>query len=330
MKCSRILPLFLAIGSLLGVGCAAPQSPPVAAAGAGPAPIASACDEARDRTAIRAMAGSYDVVFTFEETEPLSAGYAARPLSRSDATEFVAVLEDVPGRVSLQHVLVVGAGKDAHVIKHWRQDWSFQDRQILEFLGKRSFKQRQLTEAEATCSWTQAVFEVDDAPRYEGFGRWEHAASGSVWQSNETWRPLPRREYTKRSDYDVLVGTNRHRITATGWEHEQDNIKLVLEPRHSLVKERGLNRYTRVDAAATQPASDYWVKSAGFWKQVREEWARVLTTHPQLTLRSEVDGKRLYELLFSRLDDAAAARADTPTYVRDSIGKYLLVAPSSP
>ena len=48
-----------------------------------------------------------------------------RGRDRSAATELVTLLENAPGRVSLQHVLVVGTS----VVKHWRQDWSFEDRE---------------------------------------------------------------------------------------------------------------------------------------------------------------------------------------------------------
>ena len=47
-----------------------------------------------------------------------------------------------------------------------------------------------------------------------------HGGGVSTWISDETWRPLPRREFSVRKDYDVLVGTNRHTITAQGWVQE--------------------------------------------------------------------------------------------------------------
>nr|WP_286803404.1 DUF6607 family protein [Acinetobacter sp. UBA2063] len=71
----------------------------------------------------------------------------------------------------------------------------------------------------------QTVWQVDDSPRYAGLGRWTKDNGVTEWTSNETYRPLPRREHTIRNDYDVIIGTNRHALTATGWVHEQDNIK---------------------------------------------------------------------------------------------------------
>lgn len=282
------------------------------------------CDPQRDVAAIRAMAGSYDVDFTFEETEILTSGYQKRHLHRSAATELVTLIEDTLSSVSLQHVLVVGGG----VVKHWRQDWTFQDRELLEFRGRGVWERRTLSPEAVHCAWTQAVFGVDDSPRYEGYGRWTHDARGSVWESGETWRPLPRREYTTRSDYDVLVGVNRHRITAAGWEHEQDNVKLVLEPRHLLVREHGLNGYTRTNAAETQPAAVYWQSTAPFWKEVRAEWARVLAAHDRLSLEVETADKPIHEPLFARANAKGPADGvSASAFIHDAVAKYVL-APS--
>jgi len=311
----------LLLGLFLGVGgCAskaAPAVPPATPMAAKPL----TCDERVDRKAILAMAGSFRVAFDFEETEVLAPGYEKRPPLGTEALELVAVAADSKGRVSLQHLLLIDGG----VTKHWRQDWAFEDRELLEFKGRNTWAGRQVSADEARCSWTQAVFEVDDSPRYEGIGRWRHDAQGSVWQSNETWRPLPRREYTKRSDYDVLLGVNRHRITRTGWEHEQANVKLVLSPQHSLVRERGLNRYTRVDAETTALAASYWQATGVFWQLVRAEWTRVLAARTSLQLSTEVAGARLYEPLFERAE-ARVEPAATSVFIHETIARYLVGA----
>jgi hypothetical protein len=294
-------------------GAAAPHLAATAARGG--------CDRQRDAAAIVAMAGSFDVDFTFEETEVLTAGYQKHGLHRSAATELVALIEDTPSRVSLQHVLVVGGG----VVKHWRQDWTFEDRDLLEFRGKGLWERRTAPPEAVRCAWTQAVFGVDDSPRYEGYGRWAHDGRGSVWESGETWRPLPRREYTTRSDYDVLVGVNRHRITAAGWEHEQENVKLVLEPRHLLVREHGLNSYTRTKTAETEPAVAYWQSTAPFWKLVRAEWARILAPHDRVSLQVETSSNPIHEPLFARATaKGAAADAGASAFIREAVAKYVL------
>ena len=55
-------------------------------------------------------------------------------------------------------------------------------------------------------TWTQKVFQVDDSPRYEGYATWVHVDGRHYWDS-QTDGPLPRREYSKRSDYNVSKKT---------------------------------------------------------------------------------------------------------------------------
>jgi hypothetical protein len=136
----------------------------------------------------------------------------------------------------------------------------------------------------------------------------------------------PRREYTTRSDYDVLVGINKHRITKAGWEHEQENEKLVLEPRHLLVREHGLNRYSHCKPADTAVAAAYWQKSASFWQEVRAEWERVFQRAPRLNLRSEAAGKRLHELLFERATAGTPVDDATRAFIHETLEKYIVQA----
>jgi hypothetical protein len=70
---------------------------------------------------------------------------------------------------------------------------------------------------------------------------------------------LPRREYTKRSDYQVVEVVNRHTLTPADWIHEQDNTKIVLGSAgtHALAREVGVNSYSRI--------TDYDL-SAFFWR----------------------------------------------------------------
>ncbi|MEO0587771.1 MAG: DUF6607 family protein, partial [Planctomycetota bacterium] len=181
----------------------------------------------KDRKAILAMAGEYEVDFQFQETVTIVPGYELKDPYNSGATEFVEVVEDTGDRIVLQHILVMSDPKDAeakpHVVKHWRQDWVYQDTTLIEYRGNRIFETVELSADEVAGTWSQAVYQVDDSPRYEAIGSWSHIGDRSSWASKETWRPLPRREHTKRDDYQVMVARNRHTITPTGWVHEQDN-----------------------------------------------------------------------------------------------------------
>jgi hypothetical protein len=261
----------------------------------------------QDRRAILSLAGAYDVEFSFEETVALKQGYALHEPHNSHGMELVVVVTDEPMRIELQHLLVV----HETVVKHWRQEWVYENRDLLEFRGRGRWEHRVLSADQVAGTWTQRVFNVDDGPRYEGFGRWEHGANWHAWESNETWRPLPRREYSTRSDYQVLLGRNRHLLTPDGWVHEQDNAKLVLDaagkPTEVLALERGLNTYTHCDPADLKLAADYWDKTGAVWAQVRAEWSQLFAANPALALREKVDDKMLYVHLFDYLDQTSKA-----------------------
>jgi hypothetical protein len=159
------------------------------------------------------MLGNYQVRFNFDETVVLQPGYERREPKRSAAFEHVLLVEDTGKRISLQHILVMGGGS---VTKHWRQDWIYESPRHWVFVGKERFEPREREAAAIPGTWTQLVYEVNDAPRYAGDGKWNHKYGVSTWTSGRSWRPLPRREYTKRDDYQLINGENRHTITPLG------------------------------------------------------------------------------------------------------------------
>jgi hypothetical protein len=298
------------------------------------------CDPARDRAAILAMAGTFSVAFKFEETEALSPGYTPERPYLADATEVVIPLEASDTHVVLQHVLLLpkhGQQPAQKAQKHWRQDWTFEDTSLVEFQGRRVWERRKLAPAAVHCTWSQAVFEVDDGPRYESIGRFVHVGASdaddsarSEWTSQLTWRPLPRREYTHRDDYDVLLGTNQHVISRSGWLHAQDNVKLVLDGERRLVRERGLNQYRRIESAQAEVARSYLEHTANFWADVRAEWQSVLDHSPRVLVHQELSGKPLYETLFPMADvKSGPARDVQRAQIHAAIASYVEPQPDA-
>jgi hypothetical protein len=306
-------------------GCASTAAPSAPAA-----PAVAACDPARDRAAIKKMAGEFSVEFEFEETEVLTAGYQPRDAYRTAASEVVEILEDSERAVVLQHVLLVeDEDGEPAAMKHWRQDWRFEDSALVEYRGKDTWDRTTLAAGDVACTWSQAVYEVTDAPRYESVGRWQHDGAVSTWTSRETWRPLPRREYTKRSDYDVLVGTNKHVVRDDGWSHDQDNVKLVLADGRRLVREKGDNTYERTTLEGAPMARAYLARTAPFWQAVRARWSELLAGPAPVTVTFKVEGKTLYEHLFPMADRTPLpAPADLAKEVAGVIGAYVQPAPA--
>jgi hypothetical protein len=256
-----------------------------------------------DRQAILAMAGEYDVDFAFDETVVLQADYERQAPKRSGAHEAVIVVEDSGDRIVLQHLLLVG---DDHVIKHWRQDWVWQADERLVFTQDQTWDLQPLSAEDTKGQWTQCVYGVADAPRYCGTGAWNHRYGQATWTSDRSWRPLPRREYTTRDDYNALNVENRHTITPHGWTHEQDNSKVVRDGTNSqavIAREFGFNDYRRTEDIDFSPAYAYWAKTAAYWAQVRQQWDERFA-HGGVRLATDVDGSEIIEGLFGLADQA--------------------------
>lgn len=281
---------------------AAALSPGLCSAQAG-TPAGSAPDT-RDRSTILAMQGEYQVDFDFTETVVLESGYERRPAKHSGGDEIVIVVEDTPQRIVLQHLLL--DVRSGHVTKHWRQDWTWQAASRFEFDADQTWRPHVLPQTETAQAWTQCVYEVSDAPRYCGTGRWQHDGAVSTWTSDATWRPLPRREYTQRKDYNALRVINRHTITPGGWTHEQDNTKVRRHPDgridRVLVREQGFNDYRRTTEIDFAPARQYWKATADYWARVRTRWGQRLQSPAGLHLDMPVDGMAMIVPLFEQAE----------------------------
>lgn len=267
----------------------------------------------RDQAAIRALAGDYRTTFDFLETVVFDAGPDAQPATpyRSWGTERVYLVEDRPGFVSLQHVMVLfmldaaGNTLGPFVQKHWRQDWTWEPEVVLEFRGFEQFRNRALSDADAAGRWAQTVYQVDDTPRYTLVGRWSHTASYSAWSSEDGWRPLPRRERTVRDDYHAMTGTNRITVGPTGWVHEQDNLKTVLAAAGEIdatqparAREAGVNRYDLLDGFDFSAGDAYWRETGPFWAAVRRSWAERLLGRTEIAITDRCDDRPIFKILF--------------------------------
>jgi hypothetical protein len=278
-----------------------------------PAPV----DLDADRKAILAMQGEYTVDFAFDETVLLAPGYERAKPQRSGGDEVVIVVEGGPRRIVLQHLLV--EQKSGHVTKHWRQDWTFEAPRRWEFAADQTWRMRELPAALTTGAWTQCVYEVSDAPRYCGTGRWNHRYGVATWTSDRTWRPLPRREYTRRDDYNAMNVENRHTIVPGGWTHEQDNTKTVRRADGStlrtLARETGFNDYRRTDALDFRPAYDYWNATRDYWARVRARWDAALAHPDGLRLKTDVDGMAMIMPLFTQAGEVQDGRTVGDTQI---------------
>ena len=247
-----------------------------------------------DRERILAMAGDFKVTFNMQEATAWMEGYEPIDAKVSGGHESVRVIEDTGTRIVLQHLLVVGSDENPYVIKHWRQDWEYEPEAILTYEGGDSWEITPVPEAMRKGRWSQTVFQVDDSPRYAGWGQWEVTNGVTRWRSNWTTRPLARRDATRSPIYDRYVGINRHQLTPNGWIHWQDNTKMMPAEDGSgelvpVVQEYVLNTYERFDDYNVSAAESYWDKTAAYWQAVRAKWGEVAETTGGIRVAQEAN-----------------------------------------
>lgn len=281
----------------------------------------------KDRAAILALAGKFEITFNFHETYSTANGYEIKTKKYSEkAHELVKVVEDTDTRIVLQHLLQVEGDEGSMVVKHWGQVWTFEDKEILEYQGETTWKKRQLNTDEARGTWSQYVTQTDDSPRYESYGKWDHSMGLSQWVSGQTNRPLPRREYKTRKDYDILVGINTHIITPQGWVHEQSNRKLVKRDnkRHYLCHERGFNTYFRVPDHDFSVAESYWKTHSKFRESVRAHWMALINKSNDVKYTRRINGKSMRKALHMLMADPEEKKAAAPEDIPKTLTPYLI------
>ena len=258
--------------------------------------VSTYAQKTEDEKAIKAMCGCYEIKFNFAETFKYpkdTANYKASKVKHETALEWAELIEDEPGKKSIQHLLIVGKGM---IVKHWRQDWLFENTKFYDYNGFEDWKFKTVSKNKVAGQWTQSVFEVDDKPRYTGSSTWLHVDGRTFWE-NTTNAPLPRREYTQRSDYNITKRTNVHEIVKNGWIHDQDNDKIIRDEKgndYLLAQEKGHNTYTKVDDSKCEAAQKWWKENKEFWKKVRAKWDVEFAKNKDIKLLKELDGKPLY------------------------------------
>ena len=262
-------------------------------------PIILNAQKKQDIEAIKEMCGCFEIDFKFSETFQYSndSNYSKSKNYNAKALEYAKLIKDEKGHISIQHLLVMGD----YVIKHWRQDWIYQNKDLLKYDGNNNWKYISKNKKDVKGQWTQKVFQVDDSPRYEGSATWVHTDGKSYWE-NSSYAPLPRREYTKRDDYNVMIRGNRHEITKYGWVHDQDNFKVVKDSESNseeiIASEKGLNTYTRVDESKCKEAINWWDENNEKWSLVLEKWNSIYSKKDDISLRRSVENKPLFSFLF--------------------------------
>ena len=282
----------------------------------------------KDRFAILAMAGDYKAGFEFTEIFGSNPNYKLDNPYKSWGTETIIVIQNSENFISLQHILVMfmtdneGSLKGPYVQKHWRQDWTYEDKSILEFQGQNRWDVTKKKDIKN--SWSQAVYQVDDSPRYESYGTWIHDEGVSKWVSKITNRPLPRREHSIRNDYDLLQGINKISILPWGWVMEENNDKIET-PKKYIGTEYGLARYQKIKNYDFSEANKYWESTKGYWSVVRDKWDRVLSKNRHFCLKKYHKNNPLFIHHFTQAEEYKNTKniISAKKIVDETIGNFI-------
>ncbi len=268
----------------------------------------------RDRQSILAMVGDYRVRFDFNETTPFVSDYTPREPTSSGGFESVRVVEDRGDFVALQHMLVAEHEGQVFVIKHWRQDWTYQPRNVLVYERQNYWALENVSSADRRGAWSQTVWQTDDSPRYGGVGAWNYDNGRVMWTSSPTARPLARRDAVRSPPYNRYTSINRHALTPTGWVHEQDNEKLGDRngQRVAIVHEDVVNTYDRFSEYQVSAADSYWQDTADYWAGVRTAWDEAIVRRRGVWVEEEAqNGAITGPMLMGLADQVHAGDLET-------------------
>lgn len=275
---------------------------------------------------INSLCGCFNVAFKYAETFSPDTSYKFHEREIIDGgLEYVFPVEVSDNKIVLQHLLVI---TDKVIIKHWREDWTYENPVIWNYTSYKTWKKEIQKPETVKGKWTQSVWEVSDEPRYQGSSEWVKN-NGQYYWLNTTDAPLPRREYSVRSDYNLMNRTNRIIINDSGYRHEQDNLKIIKGTDGSkklLAEEKGLNSYVRTKESDCAAAKAWWVKNKFYWEKVRAIWDEKIASLTTMKMETRVNNKVLHEYLMEQAKDYAAGKipaAELDAKIKSYIDMFL-------
>ncbi|HEY0297994.1 MAG TPA: DUF6607 family protein [Arachidicoccus sp.] len=279
-----------------------------------------------EKKAIKDLCGCFAVRFNYAETftgDTIHKKFA-HPLDTNSVFEYEYPIEQSPKKVVIQHILIVPGYA---VIKHWREDWEYEKKVLWKYDKDKVWTKIALNPSSVKGQWMQSVWEVDDAPRYQGSSEWIKTDRRLMW-INTADAPLPRREYTTRHDYNVMNRESRFAVSDSGYLYEEDNKKIIRKdgaPDSLLAQEKGYNQYVHVPQSNCEKALAFWTKEkADFWKDVRANWEEKMNIGTEIKLKTKVNGKFLYEAL-DDVETKHLTGGDRKKAINDLINQYIEV-----
>lgn len=278
--------------------------------------ISAQSQKTAERNAILSMAGTYKVSFDFIETFAPDTLYKFYPKYHATASEMVIVTENSESKISLNHFLLVN---DSVVVKHWRQDWIYENTEFLEYEGNNTWSKRIMSKEAVKGTWTQKVFQIDESPRYEAFGKWTRENNEWIWTGNTCNSPLPRRELLKREDYSVIKRRSRMVIGQDYWYLEQDNQKMKSDT--LLCYEKGMEVFRR-GTFDTSKIIKWWEKNEKIWLCIAAEWNLLISKNDTFKLSGALIASNYQQEVFRFAKQLSATETDDKK-IRAAIREFI-------
>ena len=110
----------------------------------------------KDIKSIKDMCGCFEVRFDFAETfvKTEDKNYKGSKNYSSGGLEWAQLVEEDKNKISIQHILIAGSKEKPYIIKHWRQDWLYQniDFYVYDHDNKWSFVKKDIKDMKG--QWT--------------------------------------------------------------------------------------------------------------------------------------------------------------------------------
>ena len=195
------------------------------------------------------------------------------------------------------------------VTKHWRQDWRFEPSFVNRACDGQQLGGTMSLLLERRGRWSQAVYQVDDRRVTAVSAGGKHNAGFSTWVSGETSRPLPRREWSVRKDYQLLVRHQPPHHRAARWLHEENNLKRAAgdAPLPFVGREYGVCPYEPEDADFAA-ADAYYQSTREYWFRAGAAWNQIWSSTREISVAASSDQSGAFAGLFELADEFAAGR----------------------
>ena len=91
----------------------------------------------QDINAIKSMCGCFEVSFNFSETFNYvnDSLYVPSGNKIESGLEWAQLVIDEKDQISIQHLLQVGNPSNPYIVKHWRQDWTYENQNLYNYEG---------------------------------------------------------------------------------------------------------------------------------------------------------------------------------------------------